>query len=122
MSGADFDDDAENLLGETSRLDARILAMSFRTGYRIKRSNDMLRTRASLAQERQSQSVLESLNRSAQRQLQLQQAVETVAPGEWPTANVDICRSHEGGNPEMHDRLDSRLRPPELPVGRVNDD
>jgi uncharacterized membrane-anchored protein len=43
---------------------------------RINRSNDMLRTRVSLAQERQSQSVLESLNRSAQRQLQLQQAVE----------------------------------------------
>ncbi len=43
---------------------------------RINRSNDMLRTRVNLAQERQSQSVLESLNRSAQRQLQLQQAVE----------------------------------------------
>jgi uncharacterized membrane-anchored protein len=43
---------------------------------RIDRSNDMLRTRVNLAQERQSQSVLESLNRSAHRQLQLQQAVE----------------------------------------------
>ncbi|MCG2576363.1 DUF3422 domain-containing protein [Dechloromonas sp. XY25] len=43
---------------------------------RISRSNDMLRTRVNLAQERQTQGVLESLNRSAQRQLQLQQAVE----------------------------------------------
>lgn len=43
---------------------------------RISRSNDMLRTRVNLAQERQSQSVLESLSRSARRQLQLQQAVE----------------------------------------------
>lgn len=42
----------------------------------ISRSNDMLRTRVNLAQERQSQDVLESLNRSASRQLQLQQAVE----------------------------------------------
>jgi len=43
---------------------------------KISRSNDMLRTRVSLAQERQNQDVLESLNRSASRQLQLQQAVE----------------------------------------------
>lgn len=43
---------------------------------RISRSNDMLRTRVNLAQERQSQSVLESLSRSANLQLQLQQAVE----------------------------------------------
>jgi len=133
MSGLDVDGQAEDLLREISRLDARVRAQSFRTGYRfsaaqaydrivgarigelreqriegvptigefmerrlapaidtcvsvaarqealaarINRSNDMLRTRVSLAQERQSQSVLESLNRSAQRQLQLQQAVE----------------------------------------------
>lgn len=43
---------------------------------KISRSNDMLRTRVNLAQERQSQNVLESLSRSANRQLQLQQAVE----------------------------------------------
>jgi uncharacterized membrane-anchored protein len=43
---------------------------------KIGRSNDMLRTRVNLAQERQSQSVLASLSRSASRQLQLQQAVE----------------------------------------------
>lgn len=43
---------------------------------KISRSNDMLRTRVNLAQERQSQNVLESLSRSASRQLQLQQAVE----------------------------------------------
>lgn len=43
---------------------------------RISRSNDMLRTRVNLAQARQSQSVLESLSRSARLQLQLQQAVE----------------------------------------------
>lgn len=42
----------------------------------INRSNDMLRTRVSLAQERQTQGVLHSLNRSATRQLRLQQAVE----------------------------------------------
>lgn len=133
MSGLDIDGDAEGLLREISRLDARVRAQSFRTGYRfsaaqayyrivgarigelrekriegvptigefmerrlapamdtcvsvaarqealaarISRSNDMLRTRVNLAQERQTQGVLESLNRSAQRQLQLQQAVE----------------------------------------------
>jgi uncharacterized membrane-anchored protein len=133
MSGQDIDGDAEGLLREISRLDARLRAQSFRTGYRfsaaqayyrivgarigelrerriegvptigefmerrlapamdtclsvaarqealagkISRSNDMLRTRVSLAQERQNQDVLESLNRSASRQLQLQQAVE----------------------------------------------
>lgn len=43
---------------------------------RINRSNDMLRTRVNLAQERQTQSVLDSLNRSAKSQLHLQQAVE----------------------------------------------
>lgn len=43
---------------------------------KIGRSNDMLRTRVNLAQERQSQNVLASLSRSASRQLQLQQAVE----------------------------------------------
>lgn len=43
---------------------------------KINRSNDMLRTRVNLAQERQSQGVLESLSRSAKLQLQLQQAVE----------------------------------------------
>ena len=43
---------------------------------RLNRSNDMLRTRVNLAQERQTQSVLDSLNRSASRQLRLQQAVE----------------------------------------------
>lgn len=43
---------------------------------KIGRSNDMLRTRVNLAQERQTQGVLASLSRSASRQLQLQQAVE----------------------------------------------
>ncbi len=42
----------------------------------LNRSNDMLRTRVNLAQERQTQSVLDSLNRSTNRQLRLQQAVE----------------------------------------------
>lgn len=133
MSSLDIDGDAEGLLRELSRLDGRLRAQSFRTGYRfsaaqayyrivgarigelreqriegvptvgefmerrlapamdtcrsvaarqealagkIGRSNDMLRTRVNLAQERQSQSVLASLSRSASRQLQLQQAVE----------------------------------------------
>lgn len=43
---------------------------------RLNRTNDMLRTKVNLAQERQTQSVLDSLNRSANRQLRLQQAVE----------------------------------------------
>ncbi|NMG74462.1 DUF3422 family protein [Aromatoleum diolicum] len=43
---------------------------------KVSRSNDMLRTRVNLAQERQNQSVLESLSRSARLQLKLQQAVE----------------------------------------------
>lgn len=43
---------------------------------KINRSNDMLRTRVNLAQERQTQSVLQSLNQSTARQLRLQQAVE----------------------------------------------
>jgi len=43
---------------------------------KVGRSNDMLRTRVNLAQERQNQSVLESLSRSARLQLKLQQAVE----------------------------------------------
>lgn len=43
---------------------------------RINHSDDMLRTRVNLAQERQSQSVLQSLSRSATLQLRLQQAVE----------------------------------------------
>ncbi|HJV24155.1 MAG TPA: DUF3422 domain-containing protein [Aromatoleum sp.] len=43
---------------------------------KVSRSNDMLRTRVNLAQERQNQSVLESLSRSAKLQLKLQQAVE----------------------------------------------
>lgn len=43
---------------------------------RINRSNDMLRTKVNLAQEQKTQSVLDSLNRSAQSQLHLQQAVE----------------------------------------------
>lgn len=43
---------------------------------KISRSDDMLRTRVNLAQERQSQSVLQSLSRSASLQLRLQQAVE----------------------------------------------
>lgn len=133
MSSLDIDGDAEGLLRDLSRLDARVRAQSFRTGYRfsaaqayyrivgtrigelrehriegvptigefmerrlapamdtclsvaarqealagkIGRSNDMLRTRVNLAQERQSQSVLASLSRSANRQVQLQQAVE----------------------------------------------
>ena len=133
MSGLDIDSDAEGLLRELSRLDARVRAQSFRTGYRfsaaqayyrivgarigelrerriegvptigefmerrlapamdtclsvaarqealagkISRSNDMRRPHVGLAQERQSQDVLKSLNRSASRQLQLQQAVE----------------------------------------------
>lgn len=43
---------------------------------KISRSDDMLRTRVNLAQERQSQSVLRSLSNSAGLQLRLQQAVE----------------------------------------------
>ncbi len=43
---------------------------------RINRTNDMLRTKVNLAQERKTQSVLDSLNNSANRQLRLQQAVE----------------------------------------------
>lgn len=43
---------------------------------KISRSDDMLRTRVNLAQERQSQSVLRSLSNSASLQLRLQQAVE----------------------------------------------
>lgn len=43
---------------------------------KISRSNDMLRTRVNLAQERQTQSVLENLHRSAKLQLKMQQAVE----------------------------------------------
>lgn len=43
---------------------------------KVSRSNDMLRTRVNLAQERQNQSVLASLSRSARLQLKLQQAVE----------------------------------------------
>lgn len=43
---------------------------------KINRSNDMLRTRVNLAQERQTQGVLRSLNQSTGRQLRLQQAVE----------------------------------------------
>lgn len=43
---------------------------------KISRSDDMLRTRVNLAQERQSQSVLRSLSHSADLQLRLQQAVE----------------------------------------------
>jgi uncharacterized membrane-anchored protein len=43
---------------------------------KISRSNDMLRTRVNLAQERQTQSVLSNLNRSARLQLKMQQAVE----------------------------------------------
>lgn len=43
---------------------------------KISRSDDMLRTRVNLAQERQSQSVLRSLSNSANLQLRLQQAVE----------------------------------------------
>lgn len=43
---------------------------------KISRSDDMLRTRVNLAQERQSQSVLRSLSKSAGLQLRLQQAVE----------------------------------------------
>ncbi|AYH42870.1 DUF3422 domain-containing protein [Azoarcus sp. DN11] len=42
----------------------------------VSRANDMLRTRVSLAQERQNQNVLESLSRNARLQLKLQQAVE----------------------------------------------
>ncbi len=42
----------------------------------VSRCNDLLRTRVTLAQERQNQSVLESLSRSARLQLKLQQAVE----------------------------------------------
>jgi len=43
---------------------------------KVGRSNDMLRTRVNLAQERQNQSVLASLSRSAALQVRLQQAVE----------------------------------------------
>jgi len=43
---------------------------------KVSRSNDMLRTRVNLAQERQTQSVLENLHRSAKLQLKMQQAVE----------------------------------------------
>lgn len=43
---------------------------------KISRSDDMLRTRVNLAQERQSQGVLRSLSNSADLQLRLQQAVE----------------------------------------------
>ncbi|WP_249115744.1 DUF3422 domain-containing protein [Azoarcus sp. L1K30] len=43
---------------------------------KVSRSNDLLRTRVSIAQERQSQRVLESLSHSAAMQLRLQQAVE----------------------------------------------
>lgn len=43
---------------------------------KVSRSNDMLRTRVNLAQERQTQSVLGNLNRSARLQLKMQQAVE----------------------------------------------
>ncbi|MFC5302759.1 DUF3422 family protein [Azospira restricta] len=43
---------------------------------RISRSNDMLRTRVNLAQERQTQCVLQRLSDSASLQLKMQQAVE----------------------------------------------
>lgn len=133
MCELDIDGDAEQLLREISRLDARTRAMSHATGYRfsaaqayyrivqarigelreqriegvptigefmerrlapamdtcshvavrqeaiaskVSRANDMLRTRVNLAQERQNQSVLESLSRSARLQLKLQAAVE----------------------------------------------
>lgn len=133
MCELDIDGDAEQLLHELSRLDARTRAMSHATAYRfsaaqayyrivqarigelreqriegvptigefmerrlapamdtcshvavrqeaiankVSRANDMLRTRVNLAQERQNQSVLESLSRSARLQLKLQAAVE----------------------------------------------
>lgn len=133
MGRLDIDDNGEGSLHAISGLDARLRAMSFRTGYRfsaarayyrivvarigelrerriegvptvgefmerrlapametctsvaarqealaaqLNRSNDMLRTRVNLAQERQTQSVLDSMSRSASRQLRLQQAVE----------------------------------------------
>lgn len=43
---------------------------------RVARSNDLLRTRVSIAQEAQNQAVLQSLNRNAGMQVKLQQAVE----------------------------------------------
>lgn len=43
---------------------------------KVSRSNDMLRTRVNLAQERQTQNVLSNLHRSARLQLKMQQAVE----------------------------------------------
>jgi uncharacterized membrane-anchored protein len=133
MDALEIDGDAEQLLREVSRLDARMRTMALANGYRfsaaqayhrivqarigelreqriegvptigefmerrlapamdtcvsvatrqealaakVARSNDMLRTRVNLAQERQNQRVLESLSRSARLQLRLQQAVE----------------------------------------------
>lgn len=133
MCALEIDGDAEALLHEISRLDARTRAMAHGSGYRfsaaqayyrivqarigelreqriegvptigefmerrlapamdtcshvaarqeaiankVSRANDMLRTRVNLAQERQNQSVLESLSRSARLQLKLQAAVE----------------------------------------------
>lgn len=133
MCALEIDGDAEALLHEISRLDARTRAMANGSGYRfsaaqayyrivqarigelreqriegvptigefmerrlapamdtcshvaarqeaiankVSRANDMLRTRVNLAQERQNQSVLESLSRSARLQLKLQAAVE----------------------------------------------
>lgn len=43
---------------------------------KVSRSNDLLRTRVSIVQERQNQRVLERLSRSAAMQLRMQQAVE----------------------------------------------
>lgn len=55
---------------------ATIAARQEALAARLNRTNDMLRTKVNLAQKRQTQSVLDSLNRSANRQLLLQQAVE----------------------------------------------
>ncbi len=43
---------------------------------KVGRTNDLLRTAVSLAQEQHNQHILEQMNRNAQRQLQLQHAVE----------------------------------------------
>ena len=43
---------------------------------RIARTNDLLRTRVGIVQERQNRQILQSMNRRAAQQLKLQQAVE----------------------------------------------
>lgn len=53
-----------------------VAARQERLAGKVSRSNDMLRTRVNLAQERQTHHVLGNLNQSARLQLKMQQAVE----------------------------------------------